>query len=75
MKALVIGGTGATGKHLVQDLLQDDSTTEVHIFVRRQVNLSHPKLHVHVVDFEHPEQWADLVQGDAAFSCLGTSLK
>lgn len=75
MKALVIGGTGATGKHLVQDLLQDNSTTEVHIFVRRQVNLSHPKLHVHVVDFEHPEQWADLVQGDTAFSCLGTSLK
>jgi len=27
-----------------------------------------------VVDFEHPEVWADLLHGDVAFSCLGTTL-
>ena len=38
------------------------------------MNLSHPKLHTHVVDFETPETWANLLQGDVAFSCLGTTL-
>ena len=27
-----------------------------------------------MVDFETPEAWADLVRGDVAFSCLGTTL-
>ncbi|MBP3839355.1 MAG: semialdehyde dehydrogenase, partial [Chryseobacterium sp.] len=26
-------------------------------------------------DFEKPEEWKDLVKGDVAFSCLGTTLK
>jgi len=74
MKALIIGATGATGKDLVTQLLADDTYSEVHCFVRKPMNLSHPKLHTHVVDFETPETWANLLQGDVAFSCLGTTL-
>ena len=74
MKALIIGATGATGKDLVTQLLADDTYSEVHCFVRKPMNLTHPKLHAHVVDFETPEAWADLVRGDVAFSCLGTTL-
>jgi len=36
--------------------------------------LTHLKLHAHVVDFDTPEAWADLLHGDVAFSCLGTTL-
>ena len=74
MKALIIGATGATGKDLVTLLLNDNAYTEVHCFVRKPLALTHPKLHAHVVDFETPEAWADLVRGDVAFSCLGTTL-
>ena len=74
MKALIIGATGATGKDLVTQLLADDTYSEVHCFVRKPLALSHPKLHTHVIDFETPEAWADLLQGDVAFSCLGTTL-
>ena len=74
MKALIIGATGATGKDLVTLLLNDDTYTEVHCFVRKPLALTHPKLHAHVVDFDTPEAWADLLQGDVAFSCLGTTL-
>ena len=74
MKALIIGATGATGKDLVTQLLADDTYSEVHCFVRKPLALSHPKLHTHVVDFETPEAWADLLRGDVAFSCLGTTL-
>ena len=74
MKALIIGATGATGKDLLSQLLADDTYSEVHCFVRKPLTLAHPKLHTHVVDFETPEVWADLLRGDVAFSCLGTTL-
>ena len=74
MKALIIGATGATGKDLVTQLLADDTYSEVHCFVRKPLAFTHPKLHAHVVNFDTPEVWADLVGGDVAFSCLGTTL-
>ena len=74
MKALIIGATGATGKDLVTQLLADDTYSEVHCFVRKPLTFTHTKLHAHVVDFETPESWADLLRGDVAFSCLGTTL-
>ena len=74
MKALIIGATGATGKDLLSQLLADDTYTEVHCFVRKPLALTHHKLHSHVVDFDTPEAWSDLLHGDVAFSCLGTTL-
>ena len=74
MKALIIGATGATGKDLVTLLLNDNAYTEVHCFVRKPMSITHPKLHAHVVNFETPETWAELLHGDIAFSCLGTTL-
>lgn len=75
MKALVIGATGAVGKDLVQQLLTDEAFEKVDIFVRREVNIPSEKLTVHVVDFDHPETWADQLQGDVLFSCMGTTIK
>ena len=74
MKALVIGATGATGKELVAQLLEDEAFKEVHIFVRRAYNCQNPKLYTHIIDFEEPQTWAALLHGDVAFSCLGTTL-
>ena len=75
MKALVIGATGATGRDLVNQLLTDKDYDEVNVFVRRPLEVESPKLKTHIVDFEKPEKWKDLVNGDVAFSCLGTTLK
>lgn len=75
MKALVIGATGATGRDLVNQLLTDKDYDEVNVFVRRPLTVESPKLKTHIVDFEKPEKWKDLVNGDVAFSCLGTTLK
>ena len=74
MKALIIGATGATGKDLVTLLLNDNAYSEVHCFVRNPMSITHPKLYAHVVNFDTPEAWADLLHGDVAFSCLGTTL-
>ena len=75
MKALVLGATGAIGKDLVSQLLQDEAFNRVDIFVRREVPASSDKLVVHVVDFDHPEQWAGELTGDVLFSTLGTTIR
>ncbi|UOE56169.1 NAD(P)H-binding protein [Bacillus sp. CMF12] len=75
MHALLIGATGATGKDLLDLLLEDDSFHQVDIFVRRDLHIQHEKLKVHVIDFDNSEQWKHLVKGDVLFSSLGTTLK
>ncbi len=75
MHALIIGATGATGRALLDTLLNDSAFERVSIFVRRPVAVEHPKLVVHVIDFEQPHTWQDQVRGDVLFSCLGTTLK
>lgn len=75
MKALIIGATGATGKDLVNILLQDPFYTAVSVFVRRSVGMVHPKLTEVITDFEKPEEVAVHITGDVLFSCFGTTLK
>lgn len=75
MKALIIGATGATGKDLVNVLLQDPAYTEVVSFVRRPGNATHPKLQEIVTNFDQLDAVAVHVHGDVWFSCLGTTLK
>ena len=75
MKALIIGGTGATGKDLVNVLLNDPDYTEVVIFVRRPIGMAHPKLVEILTDFERLEAVSASIIGDVWFSCLGTTLK
>ncbi len=75
MKALVIGATGAVGKDLVQQLIEDSSFERIDVFVRREVKIPAAKVVVHTVDFDHPETWADQLQGDVLFSCMGTTIK
>ena len=75
MKAILLGATGAVGRDLVRQLLQDDSFTELYLLVRRiPEGLSSPKLRIQVLDFEQPDQWPELPEADVLFSSLGTTL-
>ena len=77
MIALIIGATGATGKDLVNIMLNSDVWEEVRVFVRRENAFPpHPKLKIHVVNFDTPHTWKYLLAGaDVAFSCMGTTRK
>ncbi|MNX00661.1 hypothetical protein D3C86_301740 [compost metagenome] len=75
MKALIIGATGATGKELVNLLLESTDYSEVSIFVRRSTGKSHSKLIEHIVDFSDVNSFLELITGNVLFSCIGTTLK
>lgn len=72
--ALVFGATGLIGGHVVNFLFLHPSYSKVVVFVRRALNLEHPKLVQHIVDFDQPETFHQLVKGDDLFCCLGTTM-
>lgn len=73
--ALVLGATGLVGGQLVRLLLADGAYEQVRIFVRRKPELQHPRLQVHIVDFDRPETWQQELKGTVLFSTLGTTLR
>ena len=74
-KAIVIGSTGLVGSELVKQLLESSDYSEVISLVRRKSGETHPKLSEHVVDFDKPDVWKNLVKGDLLFSAMGTTIK
>lgn len=72
--ALVFGATGLIGGHVVQFLLLHPAYEKVVVFVRRPLELEHPKLVQHVVNFDQPETFRHFVKGDDLFCCLGTTM-
>ena len=44
MKALVLGSTGAVGRHIVESLIDNHEIQEIHVFVRRQVTYTSLKM-------------------------------
>lgn len=73
--ANIIGSTGLTGSHLLKILLDSDCYDKVISFVRKDSNISHPKLTQHIVDFDDPASFTDKIHGDDMFCCLGTTIK
>ena len=73
--ANVIGASGLVGQQLVGQLLEHPDFKKVRIFVRRRIGITHSKLEEQLIDFDTPESWKHLVQGDVLFSTLGTTIK
>lgn len=58
MKALVIGATGATGKELVAQLLEDEAFTEVHISCAGLIIVKIPSYtHILLILKNHKHGW------------------
>ena len=74
LKAIVFGGTGATGKELVRLLLKDSRFSKVIIFVRKSPKIKHDKLTTYEIDFSRLNGYKGLIHGDVIFSALGTTL-
>ncbi|MDX1817518.1 MAG: NAD(P)H-binding protein, partial [Marinobacter sp.] len=75
MKAMVLGATGLTGHLVVQGLLAREEIESVTVLVRRPLELEHPRLIQHQVDFDSLDSHADLFAVDALICCLGTTIR
>ena len=73
--AIVIGATGLVGSSLVKQLLNDDRFSTIRVLARRGSGIQHPKLEEHLINFDNPAEWQQLVKGDVLFSALGTTIK
>jgi len=73
--ALIAGGSGLVGGHLLRQLLEEAAYTRVVALVRRPLALTHAKLEQVVVDFAALEKVTADLRCDDAFCCLGTTLR
>lgn len=69
---LLAGASGLIGGQLLQLLLNDPGVICIHALSRKPLRVSHPKLHVHLVDFRSLPQ---LPHADEAYLALGTTIK
>ena len=73
--ALIIGSTGLIGSQLLNFLLDSNDYLKVITFVKRDSGIKHPKLTQHIIDFDNPETYKELVVGDDFFCTIGTTIK
>lgn len=73
--ALIAGATGLTGKELVKILLDHPAYDKIRIFVRRPLDIEHPKLEQVRVDFNRLDDYKEFFEVDEVFCCLGTTIK
>lgn len=71
--AIVIGATGVVGREVVKELSAQDEVSEIITLTRREYDFESPKVINYVINFDELENYADLIQGEYLFSCLGTT--
>lgn len=76
LTAVVIGATGLTGNLVLNELLKDSKFKTVRILVRRNIDITHPKLQQEIVNFNDIDDLTKKFgEGDVIFSCIGTTQK
>lgn len=69
---LLAGASGLVGREILRGLLADDDVAAVHALARRPLDVQHPKLAVHIVDFAALPALPAL---DESYLALGTTIK
>lgn len=69
---LLAGATGLVGGLLLQTLLADETVSVVNALSRRPLHVNHPKLRVHIVDFQN---LLVLPYANEVYLALGTTIK
>lgn len=73
--ALLFGASGLVGRQCLNELLAQDAYSDVHLFLRNPIPITHAKLKQHIINFDRLSAYADLLKGDDLFCCLGTTMR
>lgn len=71
--AIILGATGLTGGILLQSLLTDNRYSQVKVFTRSPLRLTHPKLSEFQCDLLTLEAQEASFTADEVFCCIGTT--
>ena len=74
---LIVGATGLVGNECLLQLSENDQYDKVIVLTRKPLpeNLELPKVENHVIDFDNPESYKDLVSANHVICTLGTTIK
>ncbi len=73
--ALVAGGTGLVGSHLVELLADSKEYSEIKVLVRKGSSVANKKVNIVEIDYDRLSEYESQLQADAVFCCLGTTMK
>ncbi|MDB5109748.1 MAG: NAD-dependent epimerase/dehydratase family protein [Mucilaginibacter sp.] len=74
-KAVIVGGSGLIGRKLIDILSSKLEYDEIISLGRRKIKLKNNKLKQFIVDFDMEDVYAEHIQGNAVFCCLGSTRK
>ena len=74
-KAILFGASGFVGSCLLEELLNNPDYSGVTMVVRKDLNISHPKLRTLIGDYAALPGLKELIDGDEVFIALGTTKK
>ena len=71
--AIILGASGATGKEVLKILLEDHRYSEIKLFTRSSINLTHPKIKEYITDLFELENLKSDFTADEVYCCIGTT--
>jgi uncharacterized protein YbjT (DUF2867 family) len=74
-KAILFGASGFVGSCLLQELLNNSDYSDVTVVVRKDLNISHPKLRTLIGDYAALPGLKERIDADEVFITLGTTKK
>jgi uncharacterized protein YbjT (DUF2867 family) len=74
-KAILFGSSGFVGSCLLDELLNNNDYEQVTIIIRKDLNISHPKLRTLIGDYHSLPAMKDTIVADDVFITLGTTKK
>ena len=74
-KAILFGASGFVGSCLLEELLNNADYSDVTVVVRKDLNISHPKLRTVIGDYAALPGLKERIDADEVFITLGTTKK
>ena len=73
--ALLFGSSGLVGGHLLNQLINDNKYSKLKLFIRKDPEISDPKVEVIKTNFNNLQNHKEDIKGDDCFFCIGTTKK
>ena len=71
--ALLFGSSGLVGGHLLIQLINDNKYSKIKLFIRKDPEISDPKVEVIKTNFNNLQNHKEDIKGDDCFFCIGTT--